>query len=237
MLQEIQAEWRVFKYDAPGERFLGAFERHQARETRALKHALFFISVFTFVLGFVLADHIVLSVLCFVISGALFALDSQPLASGLDRVECFLRFGSKAQRARQRTRDAQATTCKERLDPEELERAVRAVTVRKRESQATTRKEQLDPELERAVRAVTVRKPIVRPIRQTVPFEKTAPAPRPRIAGTMKLWAAEPAPAQPVKAPIITPPPRRTTRRNPILVIPPPVQVTSPPNLDVRAEE
>ena len=107
MLNKIKAEWQDLKASPPGHRFAQCYERHQARDAPWLKPILFFAAIFSFVVGVVLVFIPGPAILFFLISGALLACESQPVAKGFDRVEIWMRklFGKfKDSRAKRQSR-------------------------------------------------------------------------------------------------------------------------------------
>lgn len=186
MLEQLKAEWFALKSGAPGERFVAAYERHQARDAPYLKPAMFFGAVFLLVIGIVFAiDHTAIAFACFLASTALFASDCRDVARLFDFAESKLRGGHKAytvRRSRRTTRIVQHA----QIDQKAVEAALRSVEQRMRGVAP-------EPYTHRPVVHAQARltpQPLFTPAPQREP-EQPRRRPQRRVASTVKIWSVD----------------------------------------------
>ena len=194
MLDQLKAEWQAVKAAGVGERFTQHHERYEQLDAPAWKALCFFLAIFALGMAVTLPFVTGYSVQALLFGALAFVLlpgESRMFASLLDRLEALLRGKPMPRRARPSTR---LTT---QLERAELERALREVPAQPPAAGAppgSVRAVQPVPVTDRAEPRTVTRAQVV---------------PRPRIAGTMKIWSAEqPASEDRPKLTIVMFPPR-----------------------------
>jgi hypothetical protein len=246
MFNGLKAEWWRFRSAPVGHRFVACYERHQAREAAWMKPVLFFLAIFSLVIGIVLAFIPGPAILFFAISGALFAAESRLVATTFDRVEAWGQPKVTGLISRHKHRDARATT--KALSPKAAAViAARAEVMRKqhaeldaqqpaarRSAELPSGETKLDAEVQRdAAQQKPEATPDAAPQRDAVMPPAADAAPKAtvrrslpvRIAGTVKLWSEDlPAPKQQsAKQTARARKPRKLATKPSIRTLPPPM--------------
>lgn len=196
MLEQVKAEWQLFRSAPAGERFLQHHERYQRREAPVLKSMLFFASVFCAGMSVLLPMTSELTWLAFgfaAVAAVLLPGESRSIAKVFDKLEVLV--------SRRAARTSSAPKLEVQQPPPPEQSAVRAKPARPTVRMPLPTQKGPLPAVLTAPPIIVADKPRVR--RRATP---------PVIAGTLKIWTPD-APPQPSAATNVTivmfPPPAR----------------------------